>query len=387
MKRSLINPGAALLLFAFTFAATVAHAANYQVGGCLQGPKNFPTIQTAVNVVPPGSTIFICPGWYAGQVTISQPLTLRGVAFNNQDRPVIALTDQNGNGGYSTNANSLLGEQFVNVVLVQNVSPPGDVNILNVTVDGSFGDFIGCGQGVGGNGSTVNLAGIFYDSGTSGQIQATTVRNIKNPPGCGYGIWIQNGNSLGESVKVNNVTVHDFDNGGISAFSNQNPPTLDMAIFNNSVQTGAGVRGIAAFGVTASISNNVVTGGIEGIHDSEYFPQTPGVTVSNNSVANASTGVFIREGSTAKSNRIADTQTAFDLFGGSASYPGAHLLANTIKNTGIAIDYNCSPNVSLKSNTINDAQFAFHNVPSNLTINNAVNPLYNVDTINSGGCP
>src|SRR5580700_1043739 len=65
------------------FAATVA------VGTCTNFPY-YTTIQTAVTASPAGSTIEICPGTYAEQVTINKKLTLIGVANSqSQKAPVI----------------------------------------------------------------------------------------------------------------------------------------------------------------------------------------------------------------------------------------------------------------------------------------------------------
>src|SRR5213075_3305060 len=82
-----------LLLWVLVTFTAAAHAKNYQVGSCLQGLPHFSTIQAAVNAVPPGSTVFVCPGTYPEQVSIGQPLTLRGIAFNNQDRPTITVPE------------------------------------------------------------------------------------------------------------------------------------------------------------------------------------------------------------------------------------------------------------------------------------------------------
>lgn len=58
-------------------------AATYAVGTCLQQYVSFSTIQSAVSSVPAGSIIKVCSGTYFEQVTITQPLTLEGVAVSN----------------------------------------------------------------------------------------------------------------------------------------------------------------------------------------------------------------------------------------------------------------------------------------------------------------
>src|SRR5262252_4749749 len=71
--RLVILAAVAMLLTASALGIT------YQVGTCRQTLIIFPTISAAVNGVPSGSTIEICPGTYPEQVVITQPLTLEEV--------------------------------------------------------------------------------------------------------------------------------------------------------------------------------------------------------------------------------------------------------------------------------------------------------------------
>src|SRR5215472_8637311 len=49
------------------------------VGSCMAGVTGYPTIQQAVNSVPSGGTVLVCPGTYTEQMTITVPLRLAGV--------------------------------------------------------------------------------------------------------------------------------------------------------------------------------------------------------------------------------------------------------------------------------------------------------------------
>ena len=111
-------------------------AATYQVGGCKPKLVNFKTISAAVAGVPAGSTIDVCPGVYPEQVTITQPLTLQGVSSGNANRAVITI---NRNAILTPNVTTIEGYTLYAQVLVQNVNPPGTVNITGITVDGSGG--------------------------------------------------------------------------------------------------------------------------------------------------------------------------------------------------------------------------------------------------------
>ena len=69
----------AVLIALFVIASQSLMASNVAVGTCMSGKPQFPTIQAAVNAVPPLSTINVCPGSYPEQVVITQPVTLAGV--------------------------------------------------------------------------------------------------------------------------------------------------------------------------------------------------------------------------------------------------------------------------------------------------------------------
>ena len=94
-------------------------AANVQVGTCKPHLKSFLTISAAVSSVSPGSTIQVCPGTYAEQVTITQPLTLEGVASGTANQASITVPS----GGLVTNAVSMFGELVAAQVLVQGAGP------------------------------------------------------------------------------------------------------------------------------------------------------------------------------------------------------------------------------------------------------------------------
>lgn len=79
-------------------------AASVAVGPstCQPGLVHFATIQAAVSAVPFGATVLVCPGTYAEQVMITQPLTLKGVTDGVSGAAIIAVPA----GGLVLNANS-----------------------------------------------------------------------------------------------------------------------------------------------------------------------------------------------------------------------------------------------------------------------------------------
>lgn len=358
------------------------HATNFQVGGCLAKLVNFGTIQAAVNSVPPGSTILVCPGVYAEQVVISKPLTLRGqVMFpQNLGRPVIVIPrNVRGAPNLQVNVTNIQGTPFAAQVLVDGVNPVGNVNITGITIDGSGGN-LGCF-------SNSQLAGLFYASGSSGSVNEVTAINQQNA-GCGVGIWVENGAGSSQSIALAANSVHDMDNTGIVALSDQNPPTLTVDISANAVTGNNRTQGIAAENITGTVKQNVVTGGAIGIADVDFFPgQTPGIRISANTIADVQAGpgigIVIREGSAATSNKISNVMTGFYLQGGSAN-PGPTLSSNFVENIHTIIEFNCTANAFLQSNLFNDARVGFDKVPSGTSL---PDPVYNFDAIRTGSCP
>src|SRR5436190_7875044 len=203
MRRTIIVLGFGLLSLVISLSA---HAQNYGAGSCnFPNTQMFPTIQSAVNSVPVGSVIAVCPGLYPEQVTISKPLTLLGRSFGNANRASITVDP---NAPANANVTSIDGENFYAQLLVQNVNPSGPVNLTGITVDGA--------GAADANGNPVCTTGVFYASGTSGTVNEVTTRNQQAfsngpiPVYCGHGIWAENGAGNNQSVTIENSSVHDF---------------------------------------------------------------------------------------------------------------------------------------------------------------------------------
>src|SRR5437660_1480892 len=182
-------------------------ALNYEVGGCKTGSGyvNFTTISAAVAGVPAGSKIQVCPGVYPEQVTITQPLTLQGIASNNSNRAVIAI---NPTGGLATNVTSIIGQGLYAQVLVQNVNPPGPVNITGITVDGGGGN-VGCSTSVGVGIGSFAFAGPITVSGN-------TVADVVG----GIGVEVTSGTTATSNKMSNMNNAFFFPDGGATVKSN-----------------------------------------------------------------------------------------------------------------------------------------------------------------------
>ncbi len=344
-----------------------ACAATYGVGGCNPNVVNFATIQSAVSSVPAGATIVICPGTYFEQVSISQPLTLKAATYNNSNRVIVAVP-----AGVSVapNVNSIDGTSFYAQVLVQNVNPPGPVNITGITVDGT---------GASEDCSLPNaVAGIFYAPGTTGTVNEVTARNQQS---CSLsaGIWAENSAGATQTVIIQNSSVRNVDDADIVVVSDQNPSTLAATVRANFVSMqGNFAAGVWDQGAGATISGNFATGGYDGILASFFPPngQCCAGTVSANTVADVSNGIAIFSG-IAQNNKVANTRIAFDMFLSSS------MVSNTTMNSQYGVAFNCSPGVSVSKNFFNDSQYGFYKAPTRIT----GNKNFNIDTLQTGTCP
>jgi hypothetical protein len=330
---------------------------DYQVGGCKPPLTNFSTIQAAVSSVPAGSTILVCPGTYPEQVTITQPLTLQGIASNNSSRAVITI---NPNGSLVPNVTSIIGESLYAQLLVQSVNPVGPVNIIGITVDGTGGPQQGCTDASG-------FAGVFYASGTTGTVNEVTARNYIDC-GLGAGIWVENGAGPTQSITVENSSVRNMDGPGINDVSDQNPATITATIKGNFVTSANSLAGnIEAVGIWVeggggTVTNNFITGGSIGIGNSgNNLGSCCAIPVSSNVLADipgtfgTAIALYGPSGSTAQSNKISNVYRAFDLLTGSAT-----VKSNTSMNTAYSVDFRCSAGNTVRGNIFNDSTFGFY---------------------------
>lgn len=349
----------AMVLFVsgMAFAGQAAMATTFAVGTCRPKLPSFTTISAAVAGVPAGSIIEVCPGIYPEQVTISTPLTLLGTNDGNADRAVIVIPPN----GMVANASSA----DVGPVGAQVAVTTGPVNIQGITVDGA---------GVNDTAPFSALVGIFYGSGSFGVVEGVTVRNeIFNT--FGIGIFAENENGSVLAIKIEDSSVYNVDDGGISvnAFSGKNE--LVGTVEFNDVDEG-GLAGIATDSTGNVVANNVVTDSTQGIESIQSN------TIVGNTIALSGSGIFTfpqsGTGGIVESNFmwLAGTGIITDV-------DGETIKRNTILGSGSGIDFGCSSR-PVTDNLINDAGTGLAHVPSSF---NQFNNIINADTIRStGGC-
>jgi hypothetical protein len=339
-------------------------AADYAVGTCKPHLPSYSSISAAVAAVPSGSTVMVCPGTYAEQVTISQPLTLIGITSGNTNQAVITVPVA----GLVQNVTSIVNPSFL--FAAQVLVGAGPVNITNITVDGT-------GNALSGTGT--RIAGIFYESGSSGVVNQVTTR-FQEDDETGTGIWAEN--NVSGAVTIQNSSIHDFDHSGIEVGGSG--LTITIKANRVSAATTTATADILAIVIVSaasgSVSSNTVTGPGTGFDTQGITVDVPVVTVTGNSVTNWYYALLdFDAGATYTSNTVGNPAA----FGVLLEGTGATVQSNIITGTEVGVEFECNTN-TVKNNTINDATFAaLDSVPPGFSM---ANTFFNAAAIRTDGC-
>jgi parallel beta-helix repeat protein len=226
---------------------------------------------------------------------------------------------------------------------------------------------------VNGEGFSANmdyLAGIFYQesSGTIDQV----ITSFQT--GGGFGMVLQGGSSH-SSVTVENSSIHDFDLASIYAVGPSEAPDLKVTIVNNNIATSQNnlfSNVLIEQGTDATVSGNVVSGGLIGI----TINASTG-SFTDNTVLGSGIGISLgSDGPSLKSNKIFNT-TKYGIDVGS-NLEASVIEGNTVMSvdqpgsldvTGTGIELNCAKVRSghVSSNTIMDALDGYGDVPTGFT--------------------
>ena len=356
-----------LALLMFLGLGGRAFSSTVTVGLCPGPGTHYITIQAAVNAVVSGSTIKVCPGIYAEQVTIPRNLTLIGISNGTSNAAVIVVPS----GGLLQNTTSLTsGNPIAAQILVQ--APATVVNISNLTVDGNN-------NGITGGCGVPNPIGIYYQN-ASGSITRTSVLNEvlgTGLTGCqaGLGIFAQSGGGGASTVSITNNNVENYQKNGITG----NEVGTNVTITGNTVigqgpTSGAAENSIQiGFGATGTISGNTVGSDV-------WAPDVFGDTGD----AAAGLLVYASSGVQIASNNVNNTQFGIALAGdpdsGSADHNTVKL--NTVSATHLydGIDL-CGNSNTATSNKINGSDEAGVHVDDTCT--GATGNTATLNTINS----
>lgn len=338
------------------------HAGTVVVGNCNPSFPEYSTIQAAVNASASGGTVFVCPGTYPEQVTISKRLTLYGYLAGTGDAPVIVPPS----GGLSQNANDIFGNPVAAQIFVD-AGASTMVTVGRLAVDATGNNLAGCG------GPT--LEGIYYQN-TSGTIIDTAVRNqyqtdFADYGGCQNGLAINvEGTTSAMTVSITSNSVRAYQKNGITATGagtgagsvgpvatiTQNNIVGMAATAMNWSTPGAAENGIQiGFGASGKVNGNIVNDNIWA-NDTNTDPgdaasgilifASPGISVTNNYVGSAQFGI------------VADTDSAGFCTGSNGAIScgtadNSIITGNHVSGTQIfdAIDA-CSNGNTVESNTL-----------------------------------
>ncbi|MGA2979096.1 MAG: NosD domain-containing protein [Terriglobales bacterium] len=281
------------LSFAGTYVA-------YAVGStsCDKHLVGYQTIQAAVNAVPSGSTIEVCPGIYPEQVVISKPLTLTAFTVAASEASNAEVLIQIPAGGATGRVyDGIIGNIYSQIL----VSSTGPVNIADIAFDGT-GNNIPDGWG--------NLAAVFYEE-SSGTVNGVSVANEIDDGG-GMGI-VAAANTI-QTVTVENSDFRSFDCLGIWGATNTSS-SLTLNVKSNTISdTGAngvysGTDGVYLLGsVSGTIESNLVNGsgnGFSMVLDGSAATITANTIIAGTIDGPPNSGIEVNGGAnTVKGNRI-----------------------------------------------------------------------------------
>jgi hypothetical protein len=369
-------------------------ASTVVVGTCEPAYPHFTTIQAAINASPLGGTVVVCPGTYAEQLSIYQPLTLKGVDNAGSNMALITMPS------------GAIGNQ----IYVQAT----DVNISDLTIDGSNNGVTVCGDGP---------EGIVYNL-SSGTINHVAVRNeVPSGPGLtdcvdGNGIIVETNNTGASNVTIENTSIHGFQANGIEVYGRGASATIKGNSLGGNVPGPSG-NGIALwFGGTGTVTDNSIINVIEPISFPNFFNAgygiivqcSQGVTISGNTIGDTQAGIVVSswyctsesgngDGNTILKNTVSQTHI-FD-----AVYVCGNfnlVKSNAIDSTSeaaIRFDDSCNTGISgfnntFSGNTVNEActtslvdpaVVGSNTIGSNSTYNVAYDQLIG-DVLSAGFC-
>jgi hypothetical protein len=278
------------------FASSAMAVTTFYVGTCHAG--SFATIMDAVNSpkVAAGSTIKVCPAFYAEQIIINRSLTIEGttgtVQPNNDNVPnnMAWVTPPQ---TATTVHSALSGITFQPSIWVQSGT---------LTLSGIFLSIHANGQ----TNCPIAYTGLYFAPGASGTINHIYEANDSAGP-CGIGVWAENNTTEFTTVKVENswISTDFYGIVGESQQPNGFAPVLDLAITGN--QMTIKNFGIYLFQTRGAVTGNTISmlgGGTRGEYGIDDV--APSTSVSRNTIyINSSTGIVTGEANdTVTANKI-----------------------------------------------------------------------------------
>jgi len=311
-----------------------AMARSVVVGTCLPNLPTYTSISQAVTAVAPYTTVLVCPGNYPEQVTITQPLTLRGVRSGNAANPTITVPAA----GLSKNGTAAYYQ-----VLVQETGS-GAVNISNMSVDGG-----NRGQQFDGG-----FVGVAYVN-SSGRLTHSAIYN-QTGNGRGFGASFDCTTASPVAVEVIGNSIHDFDQTGLAAYRNLTADISSNVLVASSSFTGAAPNGIVLY-ARGTVSGNLVISHPQppGISAETGITVQSNVVVTNNTVEAFTIGIWpLGDSNKVLSNKLLQVSLGIAVNGSNNDVE--HNNMTGLPNGGAGIGLNCASSGNIViHNVVNDS--------------------------------
>jgi hypothetical protein len=270
--------------FEFWWNVKQTTAKTVQVGTCKTNLPYYGSIMSAVTAVAAGATIDICPGTYAEQVTVNQPVTLKGLTSGTNASVQVTVPHagmvQNGTGPVS---NFPIYAQ----ILVQDAGP---VNISGLTVDGSSSS---CPSG-----ASAGIVFLSAAAAASGKVTDSVIRNTASA--CSgpqaAAIYGENGSGFPSSITVSSNSIHSINGQAIVLGPNQSG-----TITGNTISQADGGLAFQNSGPSVKATSNTISNTQNAIS----LNSVTGAVVQSNTLINTSNrAISINDTSGGGSNNV-----------------------------------------------------------------------------------
>jgi nitrous oxidase accessory protein NosD len=264
------------------------------------------TISAAIHAAAPHDVIAICPALYNEQLTITEPLTLRGVRVNGISRVLVQPA---------------VLSTISGVAAVITVMDAADVVIENLAIDAGDNSVTGC---------TPGLAAVHYLN-ASGTLRGNAIfgAKLQDAQSCteffgnGFGVLLEtDGAAPGPfCVWVTHNSIHDFTRNGIEAQGTG----LNARIEDNSIAGPGPASGSLQFGVY------ILNGAIGEVRRNSINEGTCGSLSVDSCINLRSEGVALRaagDGTIVEQNTITNAQSGIFINGGSHTHISRNLIRN-----------------------------------------------------------
>src|ERR1700681_1338502 len=181
----------------------VSGGTGTNTGDCSMRPAPCATISYALTQAASGATIYVASGTYAEQLTITQPVTIKGKSTANTIiRPTaLPLSD--------ADTDSAAPQKYI----VDVAPTTTDVHLKNLTIDGSGASSTStsCAQ---------NYVGVYFhdSSGHLGSVRITGIQLPVSHSTCkdGYAVYVATDSASKAAVNIMNVQISSYQQNGIT---------------------------------------------------------------------------------------------------------------------------------------------------------------------------